>query len=643
MVIMEDIFEDSFQVSPSTANEEAEEEDCDAIDPDIECQLYSSIYHQPNQDHDHVSNSQNLAPGSLVQLEKVDENLNLKEPSPISHAELPPKSPKKEIVFIEIDSEEELSKTDLIARNSSRARQSFNQVYTLSSDSDTEEEYPVDVDFSQAFCSNILVNGEVDPLPIDAANKSVELKSSATENKALSAFLEKCKPGYSQLSSSEGKSNKRKAHPEATPKTVSLELLNSLPGSSNRFKKIKLDKGEDASLWKINSQDLVSPFARRNRYYRESKCNHCKEFTNHETRDCPFPRPQSVCFLCSEEGHKGEWCPNVICRKCKGTGHPSHMCSTEVWKLECIECGLYGHVYEHCPNHWRRYSIYSTKKVEDGGKNIVNPSQRNKRVFCCNCVQKGHFYFECRLKSDISHNLPTSPFLNTSDKMKNKIRNSPKGSKHRSPYAAPSSTFTPMSVVQSPFSVNSTPNHRTYYPSQASTFTPMSVVESSFSVDPQNCLNLSGTSTFIPGLSWMPPDMIGDQWSPQLDINCLPNERGSSKKKKKEGKKKVADPKTTKSTANAVSKWRKFKSKSKKKAAASTAKNNVSNNKKPPGKSAVKTSLTNKQTLRKLGLVNYPGLSNGSAKKQQKPFFSLKKEHQSPQKGKRVHVKLESI
>lgn len=370
--------------------DESADRDSDHVDTDTETELYSQIYHEKNGDaHTGVDLLNHATP-----IESVD-SMSSSQPAACPG---PSRSPLKscfDVVTIssDSDSDSEPSKSQLIGL---KRKRSPSPDCLTSPDDDSDSDVVLLSDFDDSALHVPSVSNSVSTSywwePVAAT------KPSTSKSYALNGFLTRCRPNFvpgGHLQTVE------------TPQKVSVDLLNSLPGSNNRFKRIRRSHGEDASLWRT---DLVDPAAKsKSRYYNGKKlvaCLNCKKFTDHVVSRCPMPRPPPTCFVCGQIGHLGKSCRKVICGRCFKTGHITTSCGMPVDKVTCTECNYPGHSFNDCPNHWRKYCTTTTTSDVEPKPEVV----RNRRTACSICCSTSHFAFECPIP--MSDKFPRcSPFL----------------------------------------------------------------------------------------------------------------------------------------------------------------------------------------------------------------------------------------
>uniref|UniRef100_A0A1B6I7K4 Zinc finger CCHC domain-containing protein 7 n=1 Tax=Homalodisca liturata TaxID=320908 RepID=A0A1B6I7K4_9HEMI len=189
----------------------------------------------------------------------------------------------------------------------------------------------------------------------------------------------------------------------------SKELMNM--DLSAVFEQMK--KTTKPSEWKLDPRDQAGVYQRTTPKGKHAcrRCPNCHE-RGHLARDCPKPKKTPVCCLCGESFHTDYSCPNKVCLKC-GVYLPSNgytgECDTCYYStLECdVPCDICGKVTHRssvCPDLWR--SFHATTSGEKKIPSVVN---ENKRKYCCNCGQKGHFSHNCHLLSYAGQQ--TSPFV----------------------------------------------------------------------------------------------------------------------------------------------------------------------------------------------------------------------------------------
>ncbi|KAJ2769377.1 hypothetical protein IWQ57_003136 [Coemansia nantahalensis] len=133
----------------------------------------------------------------------------------------------------------------------------------------------------------------------------------------------------------------------------------------------------------------------RNRYFMEEKeivCRKCKK-TGHIAKDCTTV----TCMVCGEEGHISKDCKltGSVCHGCNMRGHMLSECPLRSGKRSdkraprasgCERCDSRSHHTEECATIWRRY-VYTGPRPEQYSD--VMP-------WCYNCAVDGHFGDDCR-------------------------------------------------------------------------------------------------------------------------------------------------------------------------------------------------------------------------------------------------------
>ena len=275
-----------------------------------------------------------------------------------------------DVITISSDSDSEPSKSQMVVGRKRKRRASNNSLASLSSTADTDSDV-------------ILVSEtELEKSLIEVCNVSQDQTSEPSAcAEALNGFLAKCRP-VCQAATRTGRA-----------RPVSVELLNSLPGSNNRFKRIKLDPDEDPSLWRVDTADCVTRNKAR-RYFGGQKlvvCLNCKQFTDHVVSRCPKPKPPLTCYVCALAGHHGNSCRSVICGKCFKKGHVSANCTSAPFRAACSVCGCSGHSSSVCPDHWRKFCSTTSPTESDPEPSV----KRKARASCSSCCSNSHFAFEC--------------------------------------------------------------------------------------------------------------------------------------------------------------------------------------------------------------------------------------------------------
>lgn len=449
--------------------------DSDAIDTDVEEQLYAQIYHQDMADH---SSPSTLKPrddqfdaghGNHTQLERNANSIM------VSYG-------TEEVITIGSDSDEDnqCSKSMIARRTSKPADLQSNSSDSGSDSSLLDISSNSDLNSENSTTESVFrLNNHVIGDQMDAAAKVVNFDDEEdddddfqvfedevrvkklTTSSVLKSFLGKCKPSYSPPScgkSSGQRIRKERKRIDGNIKEVTLDLLNSLPGSSNRFKRMRLDPGESPDLWKLDIEDVQSNSKKRSakaRYYRQHRCNHCRDFTSHTTDRCPFPKPEPVCSVCGNEGHIDVYCQDIFCSKCCRKGHLSQSCSFNFKTVHCNTCSLFGHLDDNCPNHWRKYhstTLFGDYQVKKMTRNV-------SRIWCGNCGRRGHFAHECHQLYSSKLFWPTSPFLEPSTAMFNIVHDSK--SNRRKPggeITTPSSVRTKKKFPDTPAAIDALSN-----------------------------------------------------------------------------------------------------------------------------------------------------------------------------------------
>jgi hypothetical protein len=258
---------------------------------------------------------------------------------------------------------------------------------------------------------------------------------------ALDKFLNKCKANYDPSHESNARespwtsSKKQKEAAGETPlsntqtpnraiQKVSVELLNSVSSENRKFKRVKLDVGEDPALWRVDMDDLVanSSFGKARYFKKQFKCDFCSLFTDHPSRLCSKKTEVPiVCHICGDEGHLQSKCRNRICSKCNEVGHAPDSCSVNFKQLQCDICNTNGHEPNHCPTHWRKYHITTDQDIDD--QDLPLQIRMVNKRYCSFCSLSGHFSFECRRHEFSSRtSWPTSPFLRATARMFNCVK-----------------------------------------------------------------------------------------------------------------------------------------------------------------------------------------------------------------------------
>lgn len=378
------------QNSPVTSGVRADDRDSDHVDTDVEAELYSQIHHQDNRERDELVHH-------LTHVNIVPEKGT-------------PLPAKIDIITISSDSEsDEPSKSEMVSQKVGQKRKRNSPSPSTSIDESGDDiEFLPDFQFDAFHRRNAAklamrptVSNNLRKFGNGKQKKNRYDKRTSLMSDALKGFTLKCRPNFVAGGL---------LQTVKTPQKVNIDLLNMTPGNSNRFKRIKLDEGEDPALWRIDNADINT---RKSRYYangrKEVVCLNCKKFTDHVISDCPYPRAPTVCYVCAEIGHTGHSCHKVICGKCFKTGHVSTACPMQMDRVACTECDYTGHSFNDCPNHWRKYSK-TTTPPDDDRRLVAGDLVRSRRSACCVCASNNHCGFECpKRESDMVPRC--SPFL----------------------------------------------------------------------------------------------------------------------------------------------------------------------------------------------------------------------------------------
>lgn len=417
--------------------------DSDAVDSDIEEQLYAQIYHRCDEgdvESSNESDKSRLNDDSVISVNRVPKWEIQQSGNPHFMA----LNTNSEVITVGSDSDEDnLCSRSMVAGKITRPADSSDSEISfldISSDSSCDNInltsdsvfrlgnvsgfHDQDDESAQTSESSEEDENDLQILDDNSDDDNDVIPNKPSSSKGLKSFLMKCKPSYSPSAEEKSKRQserfevREKADKVVDIKEVTLDLLNSLPGSNNRFKRMKQDKGESSDLWRLDIEDIQSNAKKRlakARYYRQHRCNHCRDFTSHPTEKCPFPKPESVCTMCGYEGHVDDQCEDVICSKCFRVGHASHYCSFNFKNVSCTLCSLFGHTVENCSNHWRQYHLTTYRGMIQSKTIKKNVS----RIWCANCGRKGHFAHECHQLYTCKSFWPTSPFLKPSSAMFN--------------------------------------------------------------------------------------------------------------------------------------------------------------------------------------------------------------------------------
>ncbi|KAJ1857740.1 hypothetical protein LPJ73_001995 [Coemansia sp. RSA 2703] len=128
-----------------------------------------------------------------------------------------------------------------------------------------------------------------------------------------------------------------------------------------------------------------------NRYFMEEKeiiCRKCKG-SGHIAKECDV----QICMLCGEKGHLARECKHSgnVCHRCNMRGHMSAECPQQSSKRgrgqsnTCRRCRAMNHHTEECPTIWRKY-------VYKGKRPLV---YEDVTAWCYNCAREGHFGDDC--------------------------------------------------------------------------------------------------------------------------------------------------------------------------------------------------------------------------------------------------------
>ena len=436
--------------------------DSDDIDSDTEVKLWSRIYHEPSN-----ADAHECTLGSYMQLLSKDSSDSSSVPSsssPVCNKESSQKqplvngsNPRNELNDASFssdnannteDSDDEPSKSQLMSGMVARGRRplaaspSICFIDIASSDDSSDDEILILSDTTNGLKPD-LVNIKSNRVQsfnspnIDILKKRDTSSPSPIRSKrlnggpskaelALNAFLARCRPEYTPHTGDVNNNEDEEARREERKKKkeqkmmkrhsgeVSLDLLNSLPGSSNRFKRIRKNS-EEADLWRVDAEDLpgfkstLKNKERRRYYSHQKRCETCKEFTDHTSKECPRGASEPTCLICGTSGHIAESCSRKFCTRCCRQGHTSGNCHKHFASNTCDLCGFSGHLSDNCPTIWRKYH---TTVTHSSVKPIIDVNVPvNKRIFCCFCGAHGHFAFECRLYAHGKAKVISSPLF----------------------------------------------------------------------------------------------------------------------------------------------------------------------------------------------------------------------------------------
>ncbi|XP_072165176.1 uncharacterized protein [Diadema setosum] len=135
------------------------------------------------------------------------------------------------------------------------------------------------------------------------------------------------------------------------------------------------------------------------RYYVQSeqnyvKCHNCME-VGHVKANCPKPPYVPACIFCGVRGHTDRECPKALCFNCSLPGHQARTCPVKrnLRYASCNRCQMSGHLRKMCPDLWRQYHL----TTEHGPLMTATRSEKKtkKDVYCSNCSEKGHKYYDC--------------------------------------------------------------------------------------------------------------------------------------------------------------------------------------------------------------------------------------------------------
>ncbi|KAK6637289.1 hypothetical protein RUM44_007703 [Polyplax serrata] len=159
-------------------------------------------------------------------------------------------------------------------------------------------------------------------------------------------------------------------------------------------------------LWKISQKDYL--YNGKGRYINCRRCNQ----PGHNASDCTEPSFGNKCHMCALSGHTINNCPKAVCLNCGNQTKKYDICCFKCRKqngLTCMRCGMKGHLWVECPDHWRLFHL-TTKSTQ-----IVVPSVSVNKdpeyLWCCNCSQRGHLSFYCKIQNNFTIFPETLPYI----------------------------------------------------------------------------------------------------------------------------------------------------------------------------------------------------------------------------------------